>query len=222
MGFNFNENAFMRGLARLCDLVLLNVLFIFCSIPIITIGASATAIYTVILKLVKHEESYIVKGFLIAFKENFKKATMAWLILLSIGLVVYFNWILSVEMTVLGPVILSICIISLTALTFVGMYIFPLIARYEDTLKGTFKNALFLAVTKLPFTLLLFVIHVGPLVFMALNIEMFMQVLIFYAIIGFATITWFNSKILRRVFKVFDAAIEAREKNVEDVPNEDR
>ena len=211
MGFNFNENAFMRGLARLCDLVLLNVLFILCSIPLITIGASATALYTVILKLVRHEETYIVKGFLIAFKENFKKATIAWLLLLLVGFVVFLNWVLPIEMTLLGPVVLSISMIIGTALILVGMYIFPLMARYEDTLKGTFKNALFLAVAKLPFTLILLVLHVGPIFIIALNAEIFMQVLIFYAIIGFSTITWLSSKILRRAFKVFDAAIEARE-----------
>ena len=58
------DNIVWRFLGRVADLVILNFLFLLCSIPIVTIGASWTALYSVTLKAVKNEESYIAKGFL--------------------------------------------------------------------------------------------------------------------------------------------------------------
>ena len=70
------DNIVWRFLGRVADLVILNFLFLLCSIPIVTIGASWTALYSVTLKAVKNEESYIAKGFLEGFKENFKQSTI--------------------------------------------------------------------------------------------------------------------------------------------------
>ena len=57
------DNAFWRTMGKIADLIILNILFIICCIPIVTIGASYTALYTVMLKLVKNEEPYIFRGF---------------------------------------------------------------------------------------------------------------------------------------------------------------
>ena len=87
MNFNWIDNPIMRGMGRLADFIILNLLWVVCSIPIITIGASTTALYTVMMKLVKNEEGYIAKGFLKAFKENFKQSTIMWIIFLLISIV---------------------------------------------------------------------------------------------------------------------------------------
>lgn len=83
------DNIVWRFLGRVADLVILNFLFLLCSIPIVTIGASWTALYSVTLKAVKNEESYIAKGFLEGFKENFKQSTIAWLVILLVGTVLF-------------------------------------------------------------------------------------------------------------------------------------
>ena len=57
------DSPVMRFLSRLCDLMILNILCLICCIPIVTIGASITALYSVTLKMVKGEDSYIAKGF---------------------------------------------------------------------------------------------------------------------------------------------------------------
>ena len=66
------DSPIMRFLSRICDLMILNILCIICCLPVVTAGASITALYTITLKMVRGEESYIFKGFLKAFKENFK------------------------------------------------------------------------------------------------------------------------------------------------------
>ena len=40
------DNPFWRFMSLVADLIILNLLFVLCSIPIITIGASTTALYT--------------------------------------------------------------------------------------------------------------------------------------------------------------------------------
>lgn len=81
------DNGLFRALGKLADLMLLNILFLVCSLPIFTIGASFTAMYYVTLKLAENEEGYIARGFLKSFKQNFKQATIIWLILLFFGIV---------------------------------------------------------------------------------------------------------------------------------------
>ena len=70
----FNQDGWLyRGLNRLWDLIVLNILFFLTSIPIVTVGASLSALYTVTLKGVRKEDSYIVRSYFAAFRENFKK-----------------------------------------------------------------------------------------------------------------------------------------------------
>ena len=204
MNFNLSDNPIARGLGRMFDLVVLNMIFIICSLPIITIGAYITAMYAVVLKMVKNEEGYIVKGFLQAFKDNFKMSTKAWLIILPFGLLLYFNILLSMEMPALSQVFVVFFVIVAMFASFTGVYVFPLIARYENTLRATFKNAFLLAIGRLPFTILLVLLHVGPAVITILDVQFFVIGILIWFAIGFSLVTWFCSKILRRVFVIFE------------------
>ena len=80
------DNKFFVFMGRVADLMILNILCIICCIPIITIGASVTAMYYVTLKMARNEESYIVRSFFKSFKENFKQATVIWLVALVAGI----------------------------------------------------------------------------------------------------------------------------------------
>ena len=67
------DNGFMRGLSRSTDLIVLNVLFLVCSLLVVTFGASLSALYSMTLKMVRNEEDYTVRGFFKAFRENLKQ-----------------------------------------------------------------------------------------------------------------------------------------------------
>lgn len=92
MRFDITDNVIVRALSKICDMVCLNVLWLVCSIPIITIGASTAALYTVMLKMVKNEEGYIFRGFFKAFKSNFRQSTIMWLILLLLGIICWIDY----------------------------------------------------------------------------------------------------------------------------------
>ncbi|MGN1184899.1 MAG: DUF624 domain-containing protein, partial [Oliverpabstia sp.] len=69
------DNKFFTFMGKVADLMILNLLCIVCCLPIVTAGASITALYYVTLKIARNEETYIARGFFHSFKENFKQAT---------------------------------------------------------------------------------------------------------------------------------------------------
>lgn len=201
---NWTDNVVVRALGRLCDFILLNIMWLICSIPIFTIGASTTALYTVMLKIVKNEEGYIVKGFLEAFRDNFKKSTIIWLLLGIIGIVIGVDFRLALGMhSAMWTVFRSIFIIFGLIWICVVIYVFPLTARYENTVRNTIKNAAILSIAKLPYTLLMLVITVGPVVITFLNTLTLLIGATLWLVIGVALVAWLNSFLLRKVFEIF-------------------
>lgn len=73
------DNPVMEFIAKIFDLVILNLIFIFSCVPIITIGASTSALSYVTLKMVRGEDPYIWRNFWKSFRQNFKQGTLVWI-----------------------------------------------------------------------------------------------------------------------------------------------
>ena len=207
MRFNWTDNVVMRALGKMGDMICLNVMWVICCIPIITIGASTVALYTVMLKMVKNEEGYIFRGFLKAFKTNFKQSTIIWIILLLLGILWTVDFRVAGVIPGMAGIVLRALFLTLGfVLLSVTIYIFPLTARYENSIKGTFKNALILTVAKLPYTFLMVAIVVAAVFASLWSAFTLLFSLPLWLIIGGALIAWVNSYILRRVFVVFEGS----------------
>ena len=85
------DNKFFAFMGKVADLMILNLLCIVCCLPIVTAGASITALYYVTLKIARNEETYIARGFFHSFKENFKQATIIHLIMIVLGALLIFD-----------------------------------------------------------------------------------------------------------------------------------
>ena len=85
------DNKFFTVMGRVADLIMLNVVFLICCLPIVTIGASLTALHYVTLKMTRNEESYIIRSFFKSFKQNFKQATVINLIMLAVAAILYMD-----------------------------------------------------------------------------------------------------------------------------------
>ena len=85
------DNKFFTVMGRVADLIMLNVVCLICCLPIVTIGASLTALHYVTLKMARNEESYIIRSFFKSFKQNFKQATIINLIMLVIAAILYMD-----------------------------------------------------------------------------------------------------------------------------------
>ena len=80
------DNPFWRSLNTVADMLILNLLYVACCLPVITVGAATSALYAVSMKLAsKDEDIYVTRSFFRAFVSNFKQATLIWLIFLGIG-----------------------------------------------------------------------------------------------------------------------------------------
>ena len=106
------ENPVWRAMDRMGDLMILNVLFIFFSIPIFTIGASLTALYTISFKLLDETEGNIVKNYFKAFKSNFKQATVIWIVVLLAGLfLAYDAYLAYVSTSIISKILMGVIIL---------------------------------------------------------------------------------------------------------------
>ena len=198
MKFNITDNVVTRALSRICDFVILNILWLVCSIPIVTIGASTTALYSVMQKIVRNEEGYIARSFFKAFKQNFKQATIVWLLIAALGLIlsVDLNMARSLEGTIriVFQVIFGFFSFWLFA---IFLYVFPLLARYENSTKATLKNAVILSIAKLPFTFLMMVVVVVPVAASLLTVRTILLSVPIWMGIGVSIVTWLNAYILK-------------------------
>ena len=166
------DNPVMQFITKIVYSVYLNILWFMCCIPVVTAGAATTALYYVTLKMAKNEEGGITKSFFKAFKENFKQSTIVWLILLALGIVLgidgYVLWHMRFE-NAFWTVITAIFLVAAAAYLIVVMYIFPLMARFDNTIFAMFKNSLFIGMRFLLCTALVAVIHFAML-FVIINL----------------------------------------------------
>lgn len=163
MGGLFNlDNPVWRFIGKLADVFILSILWFVCCIPIITIGASTTAMYYVTLKLAEDNEGYTVRGFFKSFVMNFKQSTIVWLILLVVGLLLGFDIVFFLRMESNAGMILAALVGAILIMyVFVLTYIFPIIARFYNTTKRTFLNALLMSIRHLLMTICAIVINVA-------------------------------------------------------------
>ena len=167
MKFLSYDSPFSQLLLKLCYSCYLNLLWLICCIPIVTIGASTTALYYTSLKIVRGEDQALGHMFFRSFRENFRQSTVLWLILLATGLFLagdgYLAYRLRAASTgapaVLWTLILALVIGAAVVYTIVLLFVFPLVASVSNTNWAMLKNSFFIGARYLFCTILVFVVH---------------------------------------------------------------
>lgn len=142
MKFFSVDSPLYRFLSKLLDVIKLNFLWILFSIPLITIGASTVAAMSVALKMADDEEGYIGRGFLKAFKENWKQGTALWLITAAAAYAIYLDFQFFEALEGNPILFLIIGIVSIVLAVSALLYSYPLTARYENTLFRIINNSI--------------------------------------------------------------------------------
>lgn len=195
------KSSFWGGLRTLGDLMILNWLWFFTSLPIITVGPATCAMYTVTLKLVRGEHAATVRDYFRAFRDNFKKGLVLGLIAIAFVVVAYVDYRFALAQTGLFNklyIALAILIGSL-GLSFIA-YAFPLQAMFENPLKQQIKNAFALSISAPGKTLMMWLILVFPVAALLLPKVVLAMLGFLYLIFGFSGPAYLNSRILRDVF----------------------
>lgn len=201
MKFFSIEGGFYKFICRFIDLVKLNMLWLLFSLPIVTIGASTVAAYSVALKMVDDEEGYVVKSFVKAFRENLKQGILAGIIFMVASYALYLDYEIN-RVSPEGSILLVVIgIVSLFFIVMAGIYTFPLLARYENSLIDTIQNSMEIARRYFAKTLLLLVVVAVEIIIFNFNSTLQIIGVIFGPAFMIFTIAAFAKRIFQEIEK---------------------
>ncbi|MCI8795425.1 MAG: YesL family protein [Dorea sp.] len=191
----------LNGLSKIGDMLILNFIYVLSCIPIITIGASTTALYYTTLKMAENNESYVWRDYWKAFKSNLKQATVIWLIVFAGWAVIALDFLIAGGLSMqLGTVVAIGVVIVAVFMGILGLYVFPLLARFDNTVVKTMKNAVMIAIRHLPSTILIALIHAAPLLVAFVSIEAFLKGFIVIMLFAASPLAYLESKLFVKVF----------------------
>ncbi len=143
--FDF-DNPIYIFFERVADIVLLNLVWLACCVPVITIGASTTAMLSVAFAMARGERVSIFKEFFAAFRSNFKQSTLIFLIVSAIGGLLWLDLLFwSARSSQLAQIFQIVTVGLLIPYLFLLIYVFSVQAFFENSLKNTLKNSLLMA-----------------------------------------------------------------------------
>ena len=198
------DNPLMRFLSKVADLLILNLLFLVCSIPVVTIGASTTAMYYCFFKMKDGEDGYLVKKFFKSFRENFKQATLMWLplLLLLVVLVTEFFMFRDVQGRG-GSVVRAVILIGFIFWFLIHSYSFALLSRFYNTIRGTFSNAAILIFGNGPRSIVI-IAAAAAMLWLTLfqtSAVVFWNLILYWILLGFAVDAMINTEMMYPVFR---------------------
>lgn len=199
------EGPLMTALGKFADIVLCNLMFCVFCLPIFTVGASLAALFTCMQQLVYEEnrnDGLIFRDFWLAFKRNFKQATVLWLVcLLAIIFLAAYYWVTQFLAGGYGKIYQTTFYLLVLVFLCGFVYIFPLQARYENTVKNILRNAWLLSIAALPWTLLcLGLVAAAVYISFIMNPAAFDLFLYIWAVCGFALIAYLQCFFIRQAF----------------------
>ena len=196
------DGRIMGLLNRLGDLFLLNIIYLVSCIPVVTIGAATTALYYTTFKMAENRESYVWRDYRQSFRKNWKQATEIWMILLAMILVLGADLLLIGGMSqALGAVVALVVIVLSIFLIMMGIYVFPVLARFDNTIKNIMKNALIMSIRHLPSTAVIVILHGVPLLLLLFSMEVFVRGVLAVLLFTVSILAYIQSKLFVKIFK---------------------
>lgn len=186
--------------------MLLNVLFLVCCLPIVTIGASISALYSVSLKLVRQKDSYITKDFFRAFRQNLKQGIILHLILSAATIIIVTDllviWSIMEASAVFKGLFFGMVILALLFFM-ASVYLYPMLAQFKNTLKSYFRNAAILSFKHLPYTIMFLLLTILPFAAAFLIPGALEWEILIFLLFGFSGMVYINSIFFSAIFKLY-------------------
>lgn len=189
---------------KLANIFILNLCFVAASIPVITIGASWTALYYVGMKMAKGEEKSVAKEFFHSFKDNFKQATIMWLTdLILLAFLILDLFIISGMSGTIKAMLHMAIMIIIAVLLCMMVYSFPLLAKFDNTLFHMYKNSFIMALRHIGFTAIAVVVTMVPLILFLMDATLLPALVMIYVFIGFGLSAYSNSFLFCKIFSKY-------------------
>lgn len=174
------DSPLMNVLNKMADLMWLNILTLICCIPVITAGAALTSMHYVALKIVRNEESYITRSFFKSFKTNFRQATLIWLLLMLVAAILGGDYYIITKSGMQFSQVLVVLIMAAGVLVIcTSLYVFPVLAKFDNTIMGTIRNAFIMSILQLPKTVVMFVMAFFPLIIYLVSLRLIPIIFLF-------------------------------------------
>ena len=189
------DSPVLQFITKIVYSVWLNILWFVCCIPVVTIGPSTTALFYTCQKMARDEEGYITRSFFHSFRENFKQGALIGLIMTVSGGVLVFDGFVLARLYKTSPfwaILTAVFIVACIAWLIIFMWIFPLLAHFDNTTAAMFRNSIMLGMRFLVCTALMAAVYI----IMALLIIHVMTPLIIF---GMGTCAYINSILLKNI-----------------------
>lgn len=141
-------------LTAIIEIVWAGLLWLLCSLPVLTLGAASTALYYAVVKCIRHERGNLTKSFFAAFRREFRQSTLLWLILFAAAvLFAADSWGFGMmgAKPVFGMIGRMLLLIPLALFP----WLFAFVSRFSNTIGGTLKYCGYLALRHIGATLLM-------------------------------------------------------------------
>lgn len=189
---------------KLACLVLLNILWVACSVPLFTAGASSVALYTVAFEMAGGRKVNISKRFFEAFKANFGQAAKLTVLLAVTGVwIVPALHIINMADSKTRGILYAGCVVFFIVWGIIVTYIFPLIAKYKNTLDNTFSNIIKITVSYFPQTIFMLLVNAVPFILYFAFPGIFGKVFWIWLFIGKALAAYINCIVVSPVLGKF-------------------
>lgn len=201
MNLLHNDSLFGKLFAFLGHLIMLNILWILCSLPVITLGPSTTALYYSVLKMRKGTDHSAWKDFFYSFKSSFRQSAVSGLILTAAGILLFLERRFLLNMEGSLSAVLGYAVATVTALWFlVVLYLFPVISAFENSLGKLLYHAFYFAFHNIHYLIAICVISFFPMYFTIADAAMLPFYLFFWLSAGFALTAYVNAVFFYRMF----------------------
>lgn len=204
--------------SKLFDLMLLNLLFLVGSLPIVTVGASLSGMYHALFRFAEGEGS-VVKDYWQGFRSDFWKSTAGWLLLLLIAVAAIENGCFLLVTDNLSSWIAILFSVVLFWVFAVGSYLFPLMAKFNNTFGKNLKNAMVLSLGNLPRTFVLILLNLGLWAILLLDPDLLGPMVVIILLGGVSFPAYFSTIILKKIFAPYLPSAEpSEESSSEEMP----
>jgi uncharacterized membrane protein YesL len=156
------EGGLYGWMEKLFDAVTLNLLWLLCSLPLITAGASCTAFYYAMVKVIRGERGHLFGEFRRSFKLNFARATLIWISFAALVFLLLVNRNITADIGGYFGLFL-LCLYTAIAVLLLAllMYVFPVLSRFHMTVPQVIKLSVYMCFRYLHYTLGLLAVSAG-------------------------------------------------------------
>lgn len=202
--FDLN-NKFFQFMGKVADCMILNMLWVLSSLPIFTIGASTTALYYTVVKVIRNDMGNVGKEYWHSFRDNFKQATLIWCLIFLLCGILVLDCIILYTILEAASILKWLLVASLVVLACVviwAQYCFSYLARFSDTAKTILKNTIYIALSNLVQSIWILAIFIGSIWLLLRPLGLLL--LLFFPTVGMLT----NSFILEKIYQKYLPADE--------------